>query len=165
MNVARIFRHLLAPHWIVQRKFPRAVLDRIERTIRESEALHDGELRFAVEAGLDLLPLVKGITPRQRAREVFSRLRVWDTEHNSGVLIYLQLVDRNIEIVTDRGISAKVGQDQWEAICRRMEAAMRSGDHEGGALAGIEAISALLAKHFPPRGRNPDELPDRPVVL
>ena len=110
MSVKRIFKHLFAPHWTVHRAFSRRGLKRIEEAIKASEAKHAGELRFAVEAGLDLLPLLRGMTPRHRAHEVFSQLRVWDTEHNSGVLIYVQLVDRRIEIVADRGINAKVDQ-------------------------------------------------------
>ena len=165
MDVKRILKHLFAPRWIVSRAFPGAALKRIEATIGESETTHDGELRFAVEAGLDLLPLLKGVTPRQRAHDVFSRLQVWDTEHNSGVLIYVQLVDRRIEIVADRGISAKVEQGQWEAICRRIEEAFRAERFEVGVLAGIREVTGLLAEHFPPRGDNPDELPDRPVLL
>jgi len=165
MSVARVFRHLFAPHWLVRRCFPRATLARIEAAIRDSERSHGGELRFAVEAGLHLMPLLKGVTPRQRACEEFSRLGIWDTEHNSGVLIYLQLIDRRIEIVADRGISAKVGQHRWDAICRRMEAAFRAGRFEDGALEAIREITALLAEHFPARPANPDELPDRPVVL
>ena len=165
MSAKRILKHLFAPQWIIHRAFPRATLKRIETAIRESETSHDGELRFAVDAGLDLLPLLKGMTPRHRAREVFSQLRVWDTEGNSGVLIYLQLVDRRIEIVADRGISAKVKQHEWDAIRRRMEEAFSARRFEGGVLQGIREITALLARHFPPRGANPDELPDRPVVL
>ena len=165
MDVKRILKHLVTPHWIVYRAFPRAALRRIEQAIRESEKAHDGELRFAVEAGLDLLPLLRGITPRQRARQVFGQLGVWDTERNSGVLLYLQLVDRNIEIVADRGISARVEQATWDAICRRMQEAFRAGQFERGVLTGIDEITMLLARHFPPRGPNPDELPDRPVVL
>ena len=165
MSAKRIFKHLFAPHWIVHRAFSRRGLKRIEGVIKASESKHDGELRLAVEAGLDLLPLLRGTTPRHRAQDVFSRLRVWDTEHNSGVLIYIQLVDRRIEIVADRGINAKVGQVQWDAICRRMEHAFREGRFEEGALEGIEQITALLAHHFPPREVNPDELSDQPVVL
>ena len=165
MNAKRILKHLLTPDWVAQRVFPRAALNRMQEAIRESEKSHDGELRFAVEAGLDFLPLFKGVTPRQRALEVFSMLRVWDTERNSGVLIYVQLVDRRIEIVADRGISAKVDQGAWDAICRRMEESFRAGRFEEGALQGIQAISQLLARHFPPQRENPDELPDRPVVL
>ena len=165
MNFKRIVKHLFAPQWIIARAFPRRTLTAIEEAIRASEKTHDGELRFAVEAGLDPLPLVRGQTPRQRAIEVFSALRVWDTEHNSGVLIYVQLVDRRIEIVADRGINAKVPQHAWDAICRRMEAAFRQRRFEQGVLAAIGEITALLAQHFPPRGDNPDELSDQPVIL
>ncbi|NBR29019.1 MAG: hypothetical protein EBT83_11515, partial [Betaproteobacteria bacterium] len=91
--------------------------------------------------------------------------RVWDTEHNSGVLIYVQLVDRRIEIVADRGIAARVAQPEWDAICRRMEAAFRERRFEAGALAAIAEITALLARHFPPQGDNPNELSDKPVIL
>ncbi len=165
MGARRILKHLFTPDWAAYRAFPRAALKRIEKAIGESEKSHDAELRFAVEAGLALTPLFKGVSPRQRAHEVFANLRVWDTEHNSGVLIYLQLVDHDIEIVADRGISAKVGQDAWNEICRRMEDAFRAGRFEAGALEGIREITTLLARHFPPRDRNPDELPDRPVIL
>jgi len=140
-------------------------LTAIEEAIRASEKTHDGELRFAVEAGLDPLPVLRGRTARQRATEVFSSLRVWDTEHNSGVLIYVQLVDRRIEIVADRGINARVPQHAWDAICRRMEEAFRQRRFEQGVLAAIGEITALLAQHFPPRGDNPDELSDQPVIL
>src|SRR5262245_41924640 len=165
MNVSRVLRHLLLPDWISLRAFPRSTLKRIEAAVAVSERTHDGELRFAVEGGLDLLPLLRGVTPRQRALEVFSQLRVWDTEHNSGVLIYVQLVDHRIEIVADRGINARVEQHEWDAVCRLMEAAFHAGRFEAGALQGIAGITALLARHFPPRGANPDELADRPVVL
>lgn len=165
MNIKRIVKHLFAPHWIVSRAFPRRALVAIENAIRTSEKSHDGELRFAVEAGLHPLPLLRGHTARHRAHEVFSGLRVWDTEHNSGVLIYMQLVDRRIEIVADRGISAKVPQHDWDAICRRMEEAFREKRFEQGALKAIEDITALLARHFPSRGAKSNQLPDRPVVL
>jgi uncharacterized membrane protein len=165
MNLKRTFKHLLAPDWLVYRAFPRPALQRIAAAIRQSEAAHRGELRFAVEAGLPLVQLLRGVTPRQRARQVFAQLDVWDTEHNSGVLIYVQLMDRRIEILADRGISAKVGQHEWDAICRRMEDTFRERRFEQGVLDGIREITALLGRHFPPRGVNPNELPDKPVVL
>jgi len=165
MNAKRMLKHLFTPDWVALRAFPRATLNRIREAIGQSEKSHDGELRFAVEAGLDFLPLLRGIAPRQRAVDVFSMLRVWDTERNSGVLVYVQLVDRRIEIVADRGISAKVEQREWDAICRSMEASFRAGRFEEGALQGIRAISLLLARHFPPQASNADELPDQPVVL
>ena len=165
MNITRILKHTLVPHWIIRRAFPRRTLDAIEAAIGASETTHDGELRFAVEAGLHPLPLVRGQTARARAFEVFANLHVWDTEHNSGVLIYVQLLDRSIEIVADRGIAAKVPQQEWDAICRRMEDAYRKREFEAGTLTGIAEITRLLAAHFPPHADNPNELSDKPVVL
>lgn len=165
MDAARIAKHLLAPHWISARAFPRRTLAAIEQAIRASEASHDGELRFAVEAGLHPSPLLRGQSARERAAEVFANLRVWDTESNSGVLIYVQLVDRRIEIVADRGISAKVAQGEWDAICRGMERAFRARRYEQGAIDAIAQATRLLARHFPAKGANPDELPNRPVLL
>jgi uncharacterized membrane protein len=104
-------------------------------------------------------------TARERAIEVFGRLRIWDTEDNAGVLIYLLLADRRVEIVADRGIHAKVGTAAWDAICGEMQRAFADGRFEAGAVLGIEAISDLLAEHFPPDGDNPNELPDQAVVL
>jgi len=161
----RALTHLFTPDWLAHRAFPRATLARIESAIRESERSHEGELRFAFEGALHIAPLLRGTTARQRARQLFSQLGVWDTEHNSGVLIYVQLVDGRIEIVADRGIAAKVAQGEWDAVCRRMETAFRARRFEEGALAGIREITALLRRHFPPRGPNPDELPNRPEVL
>jgi hypothetical protein len=128
MNISRALKHLCVPGGLARRPFSRALLDKIEGAVRRSETLHDGELRFALEAGLHVATLLRGETPRERAIELFSRLRVWDTAHNSGVLIYIQLVDHAIEIVADRGISAHVAQQEWDAICRRMEGAFRESE-------------------------------------
>lgn len=163
--MVRILRHLFMPNWLVKRYFPRHVLANIERAVGESEAAHGGEIRFAVEAALDFWPLMRGQKARERAVEVFSRLRVWDTEHNSGVLVYLLLADRDVEIVADRGIHAQVGDAEWQRICGMMEEEFRHGRFEQGVLAGIREISVHLARHFPAAAVNPDELSDRPVVL
>lgn len=161
----RLIRHLAAPPWAVGRTFPAATLSAIEAAIGDSETAHRGELRFAVEAGLDLLPVWHGETARERAVELFSDLRVWDTAENSGVLIYVQLVDRKVEILADRGINACVAQAEWDAICREMEQAFREQRYEQGALAAIRRVGALLVTHFPARPENPNELPNRPVLL
>ncbi len=108
MNVKRILRHLLVTDGQVSRTFSRGTLSNIEAAIKASEAEHVGEIRFAVEGGLDGAPLFKGQSARDRAIELFSQLRVWDTQQNTGVLIYLLLADRAVEIVADRGIYAKV---------------------------------------------------------
>jgi len=165
MFLLRILKHLSTPNWMAKRAFSAVVCDRIERVIEESEALHRGEIRFAVEGGLYLVSLLKGLTARARAVTVFSDLRVWDTEENTGVLVYLQLVDRDIEIVADRGINARVTQDEWDAICQRMEAAFRESRFEEGVIGGLREITALLVRHFPARDVNPNELPDKPVIL
>ena len=165
MDIKRIIKHVFTPQWVVTHMFPAAAMKAIENAIRESERSHDGELRFAVEGGLKLWLVLHERTPRARAIEIFSQLRVWDTEHNSGVLIYVQTVDRHIEIIADRGINAKVEQRQWEAIAGRMQTEFRAQRYEAGAIEGMREITALLAQHFPPTGANPDELPNAPVVL
>lgn len=162
---ARFIKHLTAARWQVRRRLPAHSMNAIAAAIHASEKLHMGELRFAVEAGLDWPDLFAGITSRERALEVFSHLRVWDTEHNSGVLIYLLLADRKVEIVADRGIHSRVGNSAWISICQDMESKFRSGDFESGVLLGITEITALLQQHFPAQTNNPNDLPDRPTVL
>src|SRR5688572_33091894 len=161
----RALCHLVMPAWIVRRAFPQRAVERIEAAIGACEKNHRGEIRFAVEGALEFLAVARGLSPRERALEVFSLLRVWDTEENSGVLLYVQLVDRDIEIVADRGIARHIRESEWEAICRRMEEAFRAARYEDGALTAIAEVSALLERHFPAGARNADELPDRPVVL
>lgn len=165
MELMRIFRHLSAGRWLVARRFPKHSLRTIEAAIHDSESGHMGELRFAVDVGLEWGELLAGTTPRQRAVQVFSQLGVWDTEHNSGVLIYLLLADRDVEIVADRGIHARVGDARWAAICQDMEKMFRNGGFESGVLHGIAAISALLREHYPAQSANSNELSDRPVIL
>jgi uncharacterized membrane protein len=165
MQLMRALKHLFTPDFVALKPFPAVALDRIEQAITRSEQIHSGELRFALEGGMEPLDVLRGRTTRDRALELFAELRVWDTEQNSGVLMYLQMVDHRIEIVADRGINAKVEQARWDAICRRMESAFRGGDFEGGALRAVTEITELLAQHFPPGEHNPDELPDRPVVV
>ena len=165
VNLRRFSRHLFMPPWAWRRAFPQATLDAIEAAIGVSETVHGGEIRFAIENTLPASLAWRGISGRERAIEVFSNLHVWDTEHNSGVLIYLLLADHDIEIIADRGIASQVAPTVWEEVAQTMEAAFRQGEFERGALAGIAQVSALLAAHFPPSGHNPDELANRPVIL
>jgi uncharacterized membrane protein len=165
VDLKRIARHLMMTHWEVKRAFPPDTLAAIGRAIKASETAHAGEIRFAVEGALDVVPLFRGQSARDRAIDVFSRLRIWDTEHNNGVLIYLLLADRDVEIVADRGIHSKVGTPEWEKICRTMENAFRQADFEGGVVNGIQAVTQHLIKHFPLGGDDRNELPDKPVVL
>src|SRR5829696_6057905 len=102
MSLTRALRHVVTGPWSIGRAFPQSALDRIQAAIGASEQRHRGEIRFAVEGALEFIAVARGLTPHERALEVFSLLRVWDTEENSGVLLYVQLVDKNIEIVADR---------------------------------------------------------------
>jgi len=165
MSMNRIVKHFMATQWLVTRAFPASALIAIDEAIKASEATHCGEIRFVVEGALDTVPLLRGQTARERAIDVFSQLRIWDTERNNGVLIYLLLADRDVEIVADRGIHEKVGAQEWERICRAMEAAFRRGDFEGGVVRGIQEVTRHLAEHFPPVGDDRNELADKPVVL
>jgi uncharacterized membrane protein len=165
MNTSRLLRHWMSPAWIVRRRFPPAALKRIQRAIAESESQHGGQIRFAVEHALETMALFRGMSAAQRALQVFSELRVWDTELNNGVLIYLLLADRDVEIIADRGIHARVGKQSWEAVCREMEGAFRQGRFEEGVLTGIKRVSALLKSQFPDARPGNNELSDRPVTL
>ena len=165
MKIKRLIKHLLLPPWLTRRRFSPAVMGSIEDAVKHSERLHRGELRIVIEASLDLGPLLRGQSPRARACEIFAETGVWDTAANSGVLLYINHADRDIEIVADRGISAQVTQQQWEAICRNMEQAFRDHQFEAGLLEGIRQITELLVRHFPAAGDNPDELGNRPLLL
>ena len=165
MNIKRIVKHLSVSSAAMRRVFPRASLKRIEQAIAEVEQTHAGQIRFAVESALDIRPLFAGQTARERAIEVFSHLRVWDTEQNNGVLIFLLLADRDVEIVADRGVHARLGQATWEAVCQEMEAAFRQGKFEEGVIAGIRSVGAHLARHYPHTGTKINELPDKPVLI
>jgi len=165
MNWKRFVRHLFTDHQSVARAFPAESMKAIEKAIGEEERRHGGQLRVAVEASLPISDLVHGVGSRARAIGWFGRLRMWDTEHNAGVLIYLLLADRRVELIADRGIHSKVGTAAWEAICGEMQQEFARGQFERGAVIGVRAVSDLLAEHFPPTGEGRNELPDKPVVL
>ena len=165
MGIRRIGRHLVEHRWRARRDFPPRVLAAIERAIKTGEATHSGQVRFVVEGALDGAPLFRDQPARERAIDIFAKLRIWDTTHNNGVLIYLLLADRDVEIVADRGIDAKVGAAGWQKICTEMETDFKTRNFERGVIRGIEAVSRQLAKYFPAHGGGPNELPDAPVVI
>lgn len=166
MNIARIFRHWFYPPWQVRKHFSTEAMNNIQKAIAESERSHLGEVRFAVEGALAWHDAFDGLSARERALQIFSQLRIWDTEHNNGVLIYLLLADHDVEIVADRGIHTRVGAEGWEAICHAMENEFRQGRFETGVLLGLERITTILQEQYPSRGQNnPNELPDAPIVV
>lgn len=161
----RLLRHLFARS--ARRLFPEDSLHRITDAIAAGERLHRGEVMFAVESNLPPSAVIAGVAPRERAHEVFARLRTWDTEANNGVLIYLLLADHRIEIVADRGLAGRVSDAEWAAVCRLIEQEMRAGHSEQAVIDGVRAVSDLLARHWPQSDGQPDEneLPNRPHLL
>lgn len=174
MNFTRTIKHLILPGWQPRRAFSSETLGNIEQAIAASETQHSAEIRFAVEAALDASALLRGQSAPARAIDVFSTLRVWDTEANNGVLLYLLLADCHVEIVCDRAAHAKIGSETWQMICRMMEISFKQGNFEAGVLLGIEAITQQLVKHFPQRNFagvkamsevRANELPNAPALL
>ena len=166
MKLGRALRHLFATHWSTHRRFTARVLSDVETTIAQVESQHAGEIRFVVETALHPAALWRDLAPRQRALQVFAHLGVWDTLHNNGVLIYVLLADRAVEILADRGLAAQVQQSEWDQICREMERHYRAGDFSRGSVAGVQHVGRLLQRHFPrSRSAGANELPNQPVLL
>jgi uncharacterized membrane protein len=147
--------------------FSPQTLAAIEAAISATERTHSGEIRFAIEAALDPAQVWRGLSPRARALEIFAALGVWDTDANNGILIYVLLADRDVEIVADRAYNGRVDPREWAAVCTAMEARFRAGEHEAGAILGIQQVGEVVARHFPnePGSPKPDELPNRPVLI
>ena len=164
--LARMLKHRWLDESDTRRAIPPDLLERLTRRVAASERRHTGEVRIYVEAGLPMSYLWRSATPRERAVAVFGKLRVWDTEHNNGVLIYLLLAERAIEIVADRGLSSKVDLQHWQQIVARMSDAFKQGRFEDGLTQALEEVSALLVQHFPSRlqDANLNELPDEPAL-
>jgi uncharacterized membrane protein len=165
-KIQRILRHSWLDESDTRKAIPADLVERLQRRVAASEQRHSGEIRIFVEAGLPLSYLWRGASPRERAVAMFGKLRVWDTEHNNGVLIYLLLAEHAIEVVADRGIDRLVPQAEWKAIVARMGSAFREGRFEDGLTQALEEVSALLVAHFPLAAgqTNPNELPDEPQL-
>ena len=161
----RVALNLFAGWFRLSQWFPAATMRRIRDAIAEGERRHAGELCLAIEARYSIWAVLGGLQPRQRAQQVFSLLRVWDTEGNSGVLLYLQLAERRVELVADRGIAARVEAARWRAICTDFASDMNTMAADQAVLRCLEQINLLLTAHFPADEDNPRELPDEPVVL
>lgn len=162
----RLLRHRWLDEDDARRALGPEALTRIQERVRASEHSHSGEIRICIEAGLPLSYVWRGLSARQRAITLFGKLRVWDTEHNNGVLIYLLLAEHRIEIVADRGLSRHVDAAAWHRIVDGMGAAFRAGRFEEGLVAAIDAVDARLRERFPlaPGEPNPNELPDAPLL-
>lgn len=164
-TLLRLLTHIFNTPWHVRRHFPTTALQRIEQAIAASEKTHDGEIRFVVEGDLHPLDVLRGVTPRQRAIQLFSQLGIWDTEQNNGVLIYLLMADHDVEILADRGINRHLGQHGWECIIKVMQEKFRQGQFEEGVVYAITEIDKSLQQHFPATADDKNELSNKPVVL
>jgi uncharacterized membrane protein len=162
----RLLKHRAFDEHDAKRMLSKDALARIQARVAASEQRHSGEIRVAVEAGLPISYLRRHASPRDRAVAMFGKLNVWDTERNNGVLIYLLLAEHAIEIVADRGLNRHVAAAEWSAIAESMKDAFRGGDFEGGLLRAVDAVDALLVRHFPAQAGEGDvnELPDAPYV-
>lgn len=169
-RLTRVLKHRWQSDDAAQRAIPPALLDRLAAQVARSEAGHSGEIRIYVEAGLPLSylwqPVGTAQITRERALALFGKLRVWDTAHNNGVLIYLLLAEHRIEIVADRGLNERVAPDTWPRLVAGMSSAFKAGDYEGGLTQAVQQVTALLQQHFALQNGdgNPNELPDRPVL-
>jgi uncharacterized membrane protein len=165
MDLKRFWRHVLMSPGKALQAFPSATVDAIQREIAAQEKRHRGEVCFVVEAELNSWQLWRDLGSRARAGELFGLRGVWNTEENNGVLIYVLLADRTVEIVADRGIDKRVRPEEWQAICRAMEAGFAEGRYEAGSIAGVRAVSELIARDFPANGVERNELDDRPALI
>ncbi len=150
-------------HWQLRRAFPQQALQAITDSVRASELLHGGEIRVAIEAELSSLNLLRGLASRERASQVFALLKVWDTQARNGVLIYLCLADRSVEIIADQGLQAKVTELQWAEVCRQLQADCAAKNYQRGVCNAVAVVGQLIGVHYPVVDRN--EQPDRPVLL
>ena len=159
----RFFDHFFTSARAIDRAFPEPALVRIEEVVTAAEAGTTGQIRVAIEAHLPAIAAWSGYSARERSIDVFSQLRVWDTEHNNGVLIYLLMADKDVEIVADRHIHLATGSREWNRICKLMEAHFARGEFEKGICVGATEIGALLRKHYPGEAAR-NELPNRPYL-
>jgi len=165
-KIKRIVKHACVMPWQVRRVFSKSICQSIEQTITTSEQNHRAEIRFVVEGALHVHHLLHNVSARERAVELFSSLRMWDTEHNTGVLVYALFAERQLEIVADRGISARVSQQEWDIICADMIKAFQQGQFESGVIDGLKRITDLLNKHFPDASTyNINELSNQVILL
>ncbi|WP_338771383.1 TPM domain-containing protein [Massilia sp. METH4] len=161
----RAWRHLMTGSGTGRRCFPQPTLEAIAAAIADGERRHRAEVRLVVEPSLPFGAALDGITNRERARALFVDYGVWDTEENCGVLIYVNLADHAVDIVADRNVGRRIGEAEWQAVCRTMTDAYKRGDFHEGTIAALNQLADLLQKHFPSDGSRPNQLPNEAVIL
>jgi uncharacterized membrane protein len=164
-KITRLLRHVTTTRATGRRTFPAHTLKAIQTAIAQGEAQHRAEIRIIVEPALTVLDVLGGQSSRERARELFAHYRIWDTEENCGILIYINLADHKVEIVADRTVNRVLGKGDWEAVCHTMTQGFARGDFHDSAIAALSQLNALLKSAFPANSTSTNELPNRPLVL
>lgn len=162
---SRALRHLSTTRYSGKKAFPCATLTAIQQAIADGESLHRAEIRLIVEPSLELSAILAGVSSRQRAHELFSQYRIWDTEENAGILIYIELADHQVEIVADRGIAGLIPKHHWQAVCKTMTEGFAQGKYHDSVLAGLHQLNALLQEHFPEQETQANQLSNKPILL
>jgi uncharacterized membrane protein len=164
-KISRLFRHLFTTTAAGKRAFPAPALKAIQAAIAKGEKAHRAQMRLIVEPSLPVFDVLDGASSRQRARELFAHYRIWDTEENCGILIYINLADRKVEIIADRGVGRIIDAGEWQAACRTMTRDFARGEYRASVIAAIEQLNDLLRQRFPADGPNANELPNRPLII
>ncbi|TCS36218.1 TLP18.3/Psb32/MOLO-1 phosphatase superfamily protein [Paucimonas lemoignei] len=164
-KLSRFFRHVLTTRVTAQKAFPPQALHDIQAAIASGEKLHRAEIRLIIEPALPITDMLQGAHSRARARELFTLYRVWDTEDNCGVLVYINLADHKVEIIADRASGRALQPNDWKEICRRMTEGFSHGEYGPSVLAALDLLNRLLQQHFPGQGDNLNELSDRPLIV
>jgi uncharacterized membrane protein len=165
VNYSRVFRHAITTQALARRYFPAEARERLQEAITRGEAKHRAEVRLIIEAAMPLRKVWRGMSTRQRALDLFGTFRVWDTEENNGVLLYLNMADRKAELIADRAAAKAITDAEWQAICTTMLTWFKRGAHEQGAGNAINAIHVELTEAFPANGQTENTQPDAPVML
>ncbi|HJV53207.1 MAG TPA: TPM domain-containing protein [Noviherbaspirillum sp.] len=164
-TLSRLWKHLTTTSVAGRRAFPAATLKAIEQAIADGETRHRAEVRMIVEPALGMQAVLQRMSSRERARELFAHYRIWDTEENCGVLVYVNLADHKVEIVADRGVGRAISAAEWQAVCSTMTQGFARGAYHDSAIAALGQLNRLLQERYPADGARGNELSDRPVVL
>jgi uncharacterized membrane protein len=164
-RLSRAIKHLCTTAAAGRRAFPEDTLKAIQAAIAEGERRHRAEVRMIVEAALSVPSAWNGVSARERARELYSHYRIWDTEENCGVLVYVNLADHKVEIVADRGVGRVISARDWQAVCRTMTQGFAQGDFHNSVIAALNQLNALLQEHYPDDGSRRNQLSDKPLVI
>jgi uncharacterized membrane protein len=147
------------PRWL-RRQLGADDLAAITQAIAAAEATTSAEIRVHLEPRVPRARLGRSLTPIDRAREVFASLGMHRTRERNGVLVYVALEDRKLAIVGDEGIHTRVGEAYWAEVRDLMVERFRQGAPREALVQAVREVGTTLARHFPRRPGDVDELPN-----